>query len=92
MSELIERDITDEGKREIVMISSIGTNAETGAPIMVESVYTIDEPVKMFFRGNGGVTMRILDAKGVVHLVPGPGYRGTVHRWYPKDPAKPVAF
>lgn len=89
--ELIERDISDEGKREIVMISSIGTNPQTGEQLFVESVYTIENPVKMWFRA-GGVTQRILDAEGRVHLVPGIGYRGTVHRWYPKNPDKPVAF
>lgn len=90
MPDLIERDITDEGKREVVMQSSIGSRQD-GSQIIVESVYTINNPVKMYYR-EGGVTMRILDADGVVHLVPGPGYRNTVHRWYPKDSSNPVQF
>lgn len=90
-SQLIERDISGEARREIVMISSIGTNPDTGKQLFVESVYVIENPVKLFIR-EGGVTQRILDAAGTVHLVPGIGYRGTVHRWTPKDPSKPVQF
>lgn len=88
---LIERDISGETEREIVMISSLGTNPDSGEQIFVESVYKIKNPVKMWIRP-GGVTQRILDAEGKVHLVPGIGYRGTIHRWTPKDPKAPVAF
>lgn len=91
MSDLIERDISGEAEREIVMISSIGTNPATGDQIFVESVYKIKNPVKMFSR-EGGVTQRIVDADGKVHLVPGIGYRGTIHRWTPRDVTNPVAF
>jgi hypothetical protein len=84
------RDISGELEREIVMVSSMGTTPD-GKQITVESVYVIKNPVKMYTR-EGGVTMRILDAQGKVHLVPGIGYRGTVHRWTPKDPSNPVQF
>ena len=87
---LIESDVSGELRREIVMISSAGTTPD-GKQIMIESVYVIENPVKQWIRP-GGVTQRILGAKGVVHLVPGIGYRGTIHRWVPKDPTKPVQF
>ena len=88
---LIERDISSELEREIVMISSLGTDPDTKKQIFIESVYIIKNPVKMWIRP-GGVTQRILDAEGKVHLVPGIGYRGTIHRWSPKDPKAPVQF
>lgn len=56
-----------------------------------DGVYRIDSPVALFVR-KGGTTLRILDAAGMVHLVPGPGYRGAAHRWAPRDLSNPVAF
>lgn len=84
------RDINDELARIVVMKSVIGKTVDN-QPIIETVEYRIDNPVVQVIR-NGGVTMRIIDAKGEVHLVPGPGYRGATHKWIPRDPANPIQF
>ncbi len=79
-TELKQGDLSGELWREYEL--SDGPNRVT---------YRIDEPKTMFYR-YGGSTQRIVDAKGVVHLVPGPGYRACVIRWMPRDPSAPVQF
>lgn len=69
-------DLRDEQYREVVT---------------PDSVYRITSPVAVFIK-RGGTTLRILDAEGTMHLVPGPGYRGAAHRWVPRDAANPVQF
>jgi len=54
-------------------------------------VYRIESPVTLFIR-SGGSTHRIVDAYGVAHLCPGPGYRGCVIRWKNPDGQPPVKF
>ena len=53
--------------------------------------YRIHNPKTLFVRV-GGLTHRVLDSEGVVHLLPGPGYRGCVIRWKPRDQSTPVKF
>jgi hypothetical protein len=77
----LTRDVSDELRREVEMDDGFGGR----------STYVIESPVTQVIR-KGGVTIRIIDARGTVHLVPGPGYRGAVHRWVPRDPANPVQF
>lgn len=76
MTDLISGDLRDEEYREYVM---------------GDTVYRISDPVTLYFR-NSGSTHRVLDAKGIVHCVPGPGYRNAALRWKPRDPTKPVSF
>lgn len=78
--ELKTGDLSDEAWREYDMETDFGRR-----------VYRIENPKTLHFRV-GGSTHRIVDQAGVVHLVPGPGYRNCVIRWMPRDPAKPVAF
>lgn len=52
-------------------------------------VYRINAPVKLYV---GTTTHRVLDALGVVHCVPAPGYHGCVVRWQPRSIAEPVQF
>jgi hypothetical protein len=54
-------------------------------------IYRIENPVELVFR-RGGSTHRIVDGDGVVHCLPGPGYRGCVLRWKNKDGYDPVEF
>lgn len=54
-------------------------------------VYRIDSPQTLTVRV-GGNTHRVVDSLGTVHLLPGPGYRGTVIRWKPRNPDSPVQF
>lgn len=54
-------------------------------------VYRIDNPKTLYYRV-GGSTHRVVDANDVVHLVPGPGYRGCAIRWSPKNKSEPVQF
>lgn len=77
MSELISGDLRDEEYREYVL--------ESG------KVYRIVAPQTLWVR-MGGNTHRVLDSEGVVHCVPGPGYRNAVLRWKPKSGTDPVAF
>lgn len=59
-------------------------------------VYRITSPVTLFLKkypdGKCGTTHRVLDAEGVVHLVPAIGLLGCVVRWKPKDSNNPVQF
>ncbi len=78
--DLIERDISQELWREY---DFNGGNQHR--------VYRIDNPKKLFIRP-GGSTHRIVDADGVAHLCPGPGFRGCVIRWYNGEGNDPVNF
>jgi hypothetical protein len=55
----------------------------------VQADYRIDKPVALYYRP-GGSTHRVVDASGVTHTVPAPGYFGAALRWY--APAEPVSF
>lgn len=78
MSKLVEIDVTSELWREYDMETDFGRR-----------VYRIESPVKVIFR-EGGSTHRVVGPNGVVHLLPGPGYRNCVIRWEPRDVNKPV--
>ena len=78
---MITGDLRDEEWREYEMPDGNGGTF----------VYRIANPVTLFLR-EGGSTHRVLDAQGIVHLLPGPGYRGTAIRWKPRNPEAPVAF
>lgn len=80
-TELTEFDLKSELWREYEMNDGFGGR----------TTYRIEEPVKLVVR-TGGHTQRIIDKNGIVHLVPGPGYRGAVIRWKSKNPLNPVAF
>ena len=54
-------------------------------------VYRIDDPQELYFRP-GGSTHRVVDANGIVHCVPAPGFNGCVLRWYKPKGRKPVDF
>jgi hypothetical protein len=54
-------------------------------------VYRIDKPVA-FFWAPGHTTHRVLDANGVVHIVPAPGERGCVLRYRKTEGHDPVKF
>lgn len=54
-------------------------------------IYRIDNPISVEFR-SGGSTHRVVDAFGVVHCVPAPGFQGCVLRWKSIDETKPVAY
>lgn len=54
-------------------------------------VYRITSPKALYLR-KGGNTHRVLDSAGVVHCIPGPGYRDTVLRWKNRDGLDPVQF
>ena len=54
-------------------------------------VYRIDSPKELYYR-HGGSTHRVVGVDGVVHCLPGPGYRDCVLRWKSKDINKPVNF
>lgn len=72
-------DISDEEYREICFMS-------TGR------VYRIDNPVELV-RRVGGMTHRVIDAKGLVHCYPAPEATGlTVIRWKNKPGTDPVKF
>jgi hypothetical protein len=51
--------------------------------------YRIDSPQQLFV---GATTHRVVDAKGVVHCVPAPGFHGCVIRWKSRDGSSPVQF
>jgi hypothetical protein len=55
----------------------------------VQADYRINKPAALYYR-IGGTTHRVVDADGVTHVVPAPGYLGTALRWY--APSNPVAF
>ena len=77
---LVANDLTSEAWREYEF-------GEAGARV----TYRIHDPKTLFIRV-GGSTHRVVDAGGVVHLLPGPGYRGCVIRWQPRDQSRPVDF
>lgn len=52
-------------------------------------LYRIDAPASLYV---GASTHRVVDAAGLVHLVPAPGHNGCVVRWQPKAPERPVQF
>ncbi len=81
-NDLIKRDITDEAVRIVRVHDQV-----SGKRVP----YEIPNPKSIFYY-NGSSTMRILDSKGEVHLVPAPGYRGTVHSWIPRNIKDPVQF
>lgn len=75
-AELVERDISSELYREVVI------NGE---------VYRIDNPVKLITRP-GGKTHRVVDADGLVHCYPAPETGLSIIRWKSKEGQPPVAF
>ena len=54
-----------------------------------DRVYRIANPVSLYV---GSTTHRVVDAAGVAHCLPAPGYFGCVLRWQNKDKAVPVNF
>jgi hypothetical protein len=54
-------------------------------------VYLITNPIAFWHR-EGGETHRVLDDKGVVHIVPAPGHFGCVLRYKKADGFEPVKF
>ena len=79
--ELHEFSLESEAWREYEMNDGFGGR----------STYRINNPVKLIVR-TGGNTHRVVDKNNVVHLCPGPGYRGCVIRWKSHNPNKPVNF
>ncbi len=80
MSEITLRDLADYLWREYEWITD-----------GVTRIYRIESPVALYSR-EGGETHRILDAAGVVHIVPAPGCHGCVLRYKKADGAEPVTF
>lgn len=78
---LLAFDVSTELWREYIMQDGFGGQV----------VYRINNPTELHIRP-GGSTHRIVDADGVSHLVPGPGYRGTAIRWQSKPGEPPVSF
>lgn len=56
-----------------------------------DRIYRIEDPAILYLRP-GGTTHRVVDASGVVHLVPAPGFEGCVVRWKPRTETDPVQF
>lgn len=54
-------------------------------------VYRIEHPIKFWHRP-GGETHRVLDSKGVIHIVPAPGVRGCVLRYTKAEGQDPCKF
>lgn len=54
-----------------------------------ERIYQIDRPIWVWYR-EGGSTHRVVDQDGIVHIVPGPGYRGCVITYKPLPDADEV--
>jgi hypothetical protein len=52
-------------------------------------VYRIAAPQQLFI---GTSTHRVVDAEGLVHCVPAPGFQSCVLRWKPKQASEPVQF
>lgn len=52
-------------------------------------IYRIDQPKELYV---GTTTHRVVDASGIVHCVPAPGYCGCVLRWASKTGSKSVVF
>jgi hypothetical protein len=76
-NELVSNSLADEEWREYEL--------EGG------KIYRINNPQTLVYRV-GGSTHRIVDGDGVVHLLPGPGYRDTVIRWKTREGLAKVAF
>ncbi len=53
--------------------------------------YRIDGPV-CFWTRDGGTTHRVMDAEGVVHIVPAPGVGGCVLRYKKHEGVDPCQF
>lgn len=64
---------------------------ETGMFGLTRTTYRIEKPVA-FFWAEGHTTHRVLDAEGILHLVPAPGFHGCVVRQIKEDGVAPVAF
>lgn len=83
---ITEHDLTGEDWREYVWSCDRDT----------EHVHRINKPAKLFLKkypdGRPGTTHRVLDADGIVHIVPAIGLLGCVVRCKPKDAASPVRF
>jgi hypothetical protein len=56
-----------------------------------DTVYRINNPVALYTHSNG-TTHRILDAEGIVHIVPAPGINGCIVRYKKKEGVEPVRF
>jgi len=82
-SDMLGGDLTNEKWREYEFFVDDDSD--------VVCIYRIKNPQKLFIR-KGGTTHRVLDAKGVVHCVPGVGQQGCVLRWKPRKGTEPVAF
>lgn len=54
-------------------------------------VYKIDSPVKLVL-SNSGTSHRIVDSKGIIHLVPSPSKYGCILRWTPRNKEEPIQF
>lgn len=80
--DLLELDICGEEMRVYLQLSHDKTH---------EVAYIIDHPVKLYFRPKG-TTHRILDAEGIVHIVPAPGHGTFAIKYLPKNAAEPVRF
>jgi hypothetical protein len=52
-------------------------------------IYRINKPKRLYFRPSG-TTHRVVDADGVTHCIPAPGYQKCVLRWF--SPEKEVEF
>lgn len=77
MSDLIERDISAEEWREVIM--------------GIEPPYRILSPKTLITRP-GGSTHRVVDSNGVVHCYPAPETGKSIVRWKPRDAENPVQF
>jgi len=54
-------------------------------------IYRIENPIAFYWR-EGATTHRVLDAEGVVHIVPAPGQMGCVLRYKKAEGVEPVMF
>lgn len=52
-------------------------------------IYKIVNPQSLVI---GSTTHRVIDADGLVHCLPAPGFQGCVLRWKPRNAAEPVQF
>lgn len=82
MSDTIKTgDLTKEEYREYKFPDGMGG----------KTTHRITSP-KTLYQREGGTTHRVLDADGLVHLLPAPGTKGCVLTWKPKDASDPVQF
>lgn len=77
---LAYKDTTNEAWREYRYSDAQG----------VARVYRIDDPVRMYYY-KGCTTHRVLDARGLVHVVPAISQGGCVMVYKPRDVASPCA-